>query len=92
MLCVWCEQGIRGVCVCVCLTTRLGEVLVELLAVFLMEDIVHAGVDELFLFVLQVLGDVVRHKHDTALPVYHEQEAVQCLGTGQWDEHQEVTN
>ena len=68
------------------LTTSLGEVLVELLPVILMEDIVHAGVDELFLFVLQVLGDIVRHKHDAALSVHHEQEAVQSLGTARGEE------
>ena len=74
----------RGVCVR--LTTSLWEVLVELLPVVLMEDIVHAGVNELFLLVLQVLGDVVGHKHDAALSVHHEQEAVQSLGAAGWEE------
>lgn len=43
----------------------------ELLPVVLMEDVVDGGADELFLFVLQVLGHVVRHKHDAALSVHH---------------------
>lgn len=51
----------------------------ELLPVVLVENVVHVGVDELLLLVLQVLGHVVRHKHDAALPVHHEQEAVQRL-------------
>lgn len=71
------------VCVCVFLTVGLGQVLVELLPVILMENVVHAGVDELLLFVLQVLRHVVRHKHDAALPVHHKQEAVQSLRRAQ---------
>ena len=51
----------------------------ELLPVLLMQDVVDTGVDELLLFVLQVLGHVVRHKHDAALPIHHKQEAIQCL-------------
>ena len=67
------------VCLCVFLTVGLGQVLVELLLVVLMENIVHAGVYELLLFVLQVLRHVVRHEHDASLPVHHKQEAVQSL-------------
>lgn len=67
-------------CMCVCLrTVGLGQVLVQLLPVVLMEDVVDRGVDELLLFVLQVLGHVVRHKHDAALSVHHKQEAIQGL-------------
>lgn len=68
--------------VCVCLlTVGPGQVLVKFLAVLLMQDVVHAGVDELLLLVLQVLGDVVGHEHDAALPVHHKQKAVQSLGS-----------
>lgn len=69
------------------LTVGLGQVLVELLPVVLMENIVHAGVYELLLFVLQVLRHVVRHEHDASLPVHHKQEAVQSLRA----QRQEVT-
>lgn len=61
------------------LTAGLGEILVELLAVLVVDDVVDAGVDQLFLLVLQVLRHVVRHEHDAALPVDHKQEAVQGL-------------
>lgn len=64
---------------CVSGTVGLGQVLVQLLPVILMEDVVDRGVDELLLFVLQVLGHVVRHKHDAALSVHHKQEAIQGL-------------
>lgn len=64
---------------CVFLTVGLGQVLVQLLPVVLVQDVVHAGVDQLLLFVLQVLRHIVRHEHDAALPVHHEQEAVQSL-------------
>lgn len=74
-------------CACACLTVSLGQVLVELLPVVLMENVVHAGVDELLLFVLQVLSHVVRHKYDAPLPVHHKQETVQSLRARQ----QEVT-
>ena len=66
-------------CVCVCGTIGLGQVLVELLPVVLMEDVVDGSVDELLLFVLQVLGHVVRHKHYAALPVHHKQKTIQGL-------------
>lgn len=74
-----CIETCRLVCVCVFLTVGLGQVLVKLLPVVLVKNVVHAGVDELLLFVLQVLRHVVRHEHDAALPVYHEQEAIQSL-------------
>lgn len=51
----------------------------ELLPVVFVENVVHVGVDELLLFVLQVLRHIVRHEHDAALPVHHKQEAVQRL-------------
>lgn len=61
------------------LTAGLGEILVELLAVLIVDDVVDAGVDQLLLLVLQVLRHVVRHEHDAALSVDHKQEAVQGL-------------
>lgn len=64
---------------CVFLTVGLGQVLVQLLPVVLVQDVVHAGVDQLLLFVLQVLRHIVRHEHDASLSVHHEQEAVQSL-------------
>lgn len=67
------------VCMCVFLTVGLGQVLVQLLPVVLVQDVVHAGVDQLLLFVLQVLRHIIRHKHDASLSVHHEQEAVQSL-------------
>lgn len=67
------------VCTCVFLTVGLGQVLVQLLPVVLVQDVVHAGVDQLLLFVLQVLRHIVRHEHDASLSVHHEQEAVQSL-------------
>lgn len=66
-------------CVCAFLTVGLGQVLVQLLPVVLVQDVVDAGVDQLLLFVLQVLRHIVRHKHDASLPVHHKQEAVQSL-------------
>lgn len=65
------------------LTAGLGEILVELLAVLIVDDVVDAGVDQLFLLVLQVLRHVVRHEHDAALPVDNKQEAVQGLNKKQ---------
>lgn len=53
----------------------------ELLPVLVVDDVVHAGVDQLLLLVLQVLRHVVRHKHDAALPVDDEKEAIQGLET-----------
>lgn len=67
------------VCACAFLTVGLGQVLVQLLPVVLVQDVVDAGVDQLLLFVLQVLRHIVRHKHDASLPVHHKQEAVQSL-------------
>lgn len=67
-------------CLCVCLlTVSPWQVFMKVLPVLFMQDVVHAGVDKLLLLVLQVLGHVVRHKHDAALPVHHEQEAIQSL-------------
>ena len=72
-----CVRMFACVCVCMrecvraCRTVGLGQDLVELLPVVLMEDVVGGGVDELLLFVLQVLGHVVRDKHNAALPVHH---------------------
>lgn len=66
-------------CECVFLTVGLGQVLVQLLPVVLVQDGVDAGVDQLLLLVLQVLRHIVRHEDDASLPVHHEQEAVQSL-------------
>lgn len=62
-----------------CLTIRLGQILVKLLSVLVMDDIVHAGVDQLLLLVLQVLGHIVRYKYNAALPVNYKEKAVQGL-------------
>lgn len=53
----------------------------KLLPVLIVDDVVHTGVDQLFLLVLQVLRDVVRDEHDAALAVHHEQKAIQGLTT-----------
>lgn len=54
----------------------------ELLPVLVVDYVVHASVDQLFLLVLEVLRDVVGDKHDAALAVDHKQKAVQGLTTG----------
>lgn len=64
-----------------CLTTRLGQVPAKLVPVLIVDDVVHAGVDQLLLLVLQVLRHVVRHEHDAALSVDHKQKPVQRLRT-----------
>lgn len=46
-------------CVRSFLTVGLGQVLVELLPVVLVENVVHTGADELLLFVLQILCHIV---------------------------------
>lgn len=46
-------------CSSLSLTAGLGEILVELLAVLVVDDVVDAGVDQLLLLVLQVLCHVV---------------------------------
>lgn len=51
----------------------------KLLPVLVVDDVVDAGVDQLFLLVLKVLRDVVRDEHDAALTVDHKQKAVQGL-------------
>lgn len=45
-------------------------------------DVQHAvdtGVHQLLLVVAQVLGHILRHKHDVAFHVHHEEEAIQGL-------------
>lgn len=62
------------------LTEGLGQqVLDELGVIADVQDAVDAGVHQLLLVVAQVLGDVFRHKHDVALHVDHEEEAIQGL-------------
>ena len=42
-----------------CLTIRLGQILVKLLPVLIVDDVVHTGVDQLLLLVLQVLRHII---------------------------------
>lgn len=51
----------------------------KLLPVLLMDYVVHAGVDQLFLLVLKVLRDVVRDEYNAALTINHKQKAIQGL-------------
>lgn len=44
-----------------------------------MQHAVDTGVHELLLVVVQVLGHVLRHEHDVALHVHHEEKAIQGL-------------
>lgn len=44
-----------------------------------MQHAVDTGVHELLLVVMQVLGHILRHKHDVALHVNHEEKAIQGL-------------
>lgn len=44
-----------------------------------MQHAVDTGVHELLLVVMQVLGHVLRHKHDVTLHVNHEEKAIQGL-------------
>lgn len=44
-----------------------------------MQHTVDAGVHELLLVVVQVLGHILRHEHDVALHVHHEKKAIQGL-------------
>lgn len=44
-----------------------------------MDDVVHTGVDQLLLLVLQVLCHIVWHKYNAALTVHYKQKAVQGL-------------
>lgn len=60
-------------------TTGFGQVFLQLLAVFLMQDVIDAGVDQILLLVLQILSHIVRHKHNASLSVHYKQEAVQRL-------------
>lgn len=61
------------------LTGRFGQILVEGLPVVIVDDVVHAGVDELLLLVLKVLRHVVRHKHNASLSVHHKKKPVEGL-------------
>lgn len=59
----------------------------ELLPVLLMEDVVHTGVDQLLLLVLQVLSHIIWYKYNAAVSIHHKQKAIQGLGTiegGKW--------
>lgn len=55
------------------------QVLDELGVISNMQHAVHAGVHQLLLVVAQVLGHVLRHKHDVALHVHHKEETVKRL-------------
>lgn len=55
------------------------QVLDELGMIPDMQHAVDTGVHQLLLVVPQVLGHILRHKHDVALHVHHEEEAVQGL-------------
>ena len=62
------------------LTEGFGQqVLDELGMITDVQHAVDAGVHQLLLVVAQVLGHVLRHEHDVALHVHHEEEAVQGL-------------
>lgn len=62
------------------LTEGFGQqVLDELGVVSDVQHAVDAGVHQLLLVVVQVLRHVLGHKHDVALHVHHEKEAVQGL-------------
>lgn len=60
-------------------TTGFGQVFLQLFTVLLMQDVIDTGVDQLLLFVLQILSHIVGHKHDASLSVHHKKEAIQCL-------------
>lgn len=60
-------------------TTGFGQVFLQLLTVLLMQDVIHTGVDQLLLLVLQILGHIVGHKHDVSLSVHYKKEAIQRL-------------
>lgn len=55
------------------------QVLDELGVISDVQHAVHTGVHQLLLVVAQVLGHVLRDKHDVALHVHHEEEAVKGL-------------
>lgn len=55
------------------------QVLDELGMISDVQHAVHAGVHQLLLVVAQVLGHVLRHEHDVALHVHHEEETVEGL-------------
>ena len=62
------------------LTEGFGQQVLDELG--MITDVQHAvdtGVHQLLLVVAQVLGHVLRHEHDVALHVHHEEEAVQGL-------------
>lgn len=55
------------------------QVLDELGVIPDVQHTVDTGVHQLLLVVAQVLGHILRHKHDVALHVHHEEEAIQGL-------------
>lgn len=55
------------------------QVLDELSVIPNVQHTVDAGVHELFLVVAQVLCHILRHKHNVALHIHHEEEAIQGL-------------
>lgn len=64
-----------------CLTVGLGQILVKLLPVLIMDDVVHTGVNQLLLLVLQVLCHIIGHEYNAALSVHHKQKPIQGLKT-----------
>lgn len=59
------------------------EVLDELGVISHVQHVVDVGVHQLLLLVAKVLTDVLRDKHDVAIHVDHEEEAVQGLRGGE---------
>lgn len=55
------------------------QVLDELGVIPNVQHAVDTGVHQLLLVVAKVLGHVLRHEHDVALHVHHEEEAIQGL-------------
>ncbi len=51
----------------------------QFVSVFLMQYVVDAGVDQLLLFILQVLSHIIWHKHNAAFTTHHKQEPIQSL-------------
>lgn len=72
------------------LTQALGQqVLDELGVISNVQHAVDAGVHQVLLLVLQILADILRDKHDVALHVDHEEEAVQGLSSQEKESKQE---
>lgn len=44
-----------------------------------MQDTVDTRINQIFLFILQILCDIFWHKYYVPISIYNEQETVQCL-------------